>query len=238
MRGTRTRGPGRGRGNQDARPLSIHAMGPRHLSLLLPLVLACGRGAREASRPTSPTSPSDGVATREEANADGTSETEPLPAPNEEPTWPRAPSPPPPEAEPPTARVLGKKICVGVKDLPPERPHRAACCYPARELIARVVRTAMPAIRACYDRAPAEARAYETQLLMRYRIEQSGEVHRACADDGTLLDEDTVRCVLEQVRALRFPAQSAEEIALCGRINLAYPLRFVPEETGRGTRPP
>ncbi|AKU96368.1 hypothetical protein AKJ09_03032 [Labilithrix luteola] len=144
----------------------------------------------------------------------------------EEPTWPRKPTPPPQEVAPPPVRPA--PVCVGDATLPKEKPHRAACCYPARELFAQPIRAVFPELRACYERArDADA---EGTVAFKFRVEQDGRILRVCgAADTPLLDDDVVRCMAERLRTVRYDARTDGDVALCGLIQILYPVRFTHE---------
>jgi hypothetical protein len=128
--------------------------------------------------------------------------------------------------EEPVETSLGKKICVG-RPGPRERPHRAACCYPARDYLTRPLKAAFPAMRACYDaRTVREARG---RVSLSFRIEQDGSIAHVCANEATtMLDEHALRCILGEVRRVRYPATSDEDVELCGLVTLSYPFVFEP----------
>jgi outer membrane biosynthesis protein TonB len=140
--------------------------------------------------------------------------------------WPRPPSAASRVPDAAVEATLGKRICVGSPG-PRERPHRATCCYYGREFLAGPLRAAAPALRACYD-ARAQ-RAAQGVVALSFRIEQDGSIAHACATQATtMLDEDALRCILGEVRRVRYPAMSGEDVALCGLITLNYPVRFEP----------
>jgi hypothetical protein len=117
-------------------------------------------------------------------------------------------------------------ICAGAASLPRVKPHRAACCYPAWELVKRPIRAIHPALRSCY--AAGQSRDVGGRVVFEYRIEQDGSVRRVCSSAGTTLDDASVRCMLEETRNLRFHAATDEDVALCGLITLRHPVRFEP----------
>jgi hypothetical protein len=121
---------------------------------------------------------------------------------------------------------LGKKICSGTPG-PKDRPKRAVCCYPAKEVVLRPLRAAFPALRACYD--AREKRDAEGRVAFTFRIEKDGSVAHACAgENSTMDDEGAARCMLEVLRDLRYPSSSDAEIDLCGLMTITYPVGFEP----------
>lgn len=142
----------------------------------------------------------------------------------DEPDWPRPPDPPAPPA--PIERRLGKNVCVG-KPGPKERPHRAACCYPARELILRPLRAAFPALRACYD--ARTKRDAQGRVDFKFRIEKDGSIPHVCASEhSTMDDEGAVRCMLDAIHKVRYPAVTDADVDFCGLMTLSYPVTFEP----------
>ncbi|MBX3187511.1 MAG: AgmX/PglI C-terminal domain-containing protein [Labilithrix sp.] len=119
---------------------------------------------------------------------------------------------------------LAHPVCVGPV-VPNDPPHRAACCYPSRELIVRPLRAAFPALRACYEaRANLEA---EGNVVFQFRIELDGSVTRVCASEASTMDDEaSVRCMIAAIKDVRFPGMSREERDLCGLISLHYPVTF------------
>ena len=121
---------------------------------------------------------------------------------------------------------LGHRLCIGpivVKD----PPHKATCCYPAKELLIRPIRAAYPALRACYE--ARRNKAAEGRVIFSFRIELDGSVKRVCAsEDSTMDDEPAIKCLIEAVREVRWPAMSTAERDLCGLFSLNYPVVFEP----------
>ncbi len=91
----------------------------------------------------------------------------------------------------------------------------------------RPIRAISPALRACYD-ARAKKSA-EGRVVFAFRIEQDGTLRRVCAGEAsTMDDEPAARCMVEEMKRLRFGAMSDEERDFCGLITLAYPVTFEP----------
>ena len=138
-----------------------------------------------------------------------------------------------PRAAPPApAKVeghLAHQVCVGVaaRALPKQRPRKASCCYPAKELIVRPIRATYPDLRACYQaRKKTEA---EGRVVFAFRVEQDGSIARVCTGEGsTMDDEDAARCMVEAMRRVRYPAQTDAEVDLCGLLAFQYPVTFEP----------
>lgn len=173
-----------------------------------------------------PTRAAPEVASRQPLQVEQTEEAVDEPVNEEEPTWPRKPVTPKPEPAPPPVRSA--PVCVGDVNLAKEKPHRAACCYPARELLVRPIRAMFPELRACYEQARnAEA---EGKVAFKFRIEEDGTIRRVCGEaDTPLLDDDVVRCMAERLRTVRYEARTDDDVALCGLIQISYPVRFTHE---------
>jgi hypothetical protein len=141
----------------------------------------------------------------------------------DEPTWPRpkvVASAPPPPAEKHLA-----PICIGLANLSKERPHTAACCYPAKEVYARPIRAALPAVHSCWT----SGKRTMGRVVLSFRIEQDGTVKRVCSTEATTLDDEpAVRCILGEMIKVFYPSMSDDERNLCGLISLSYPLTFEP----------
>lgn len=146
--------------------------------------------------------------------------------PEDEPTWPRTLVPPKQESALPPVRPA--PVCVGDATLPKEKPHHAACCYPAREALARPIRAVFPELRACYEHArDADA---EGTVVFKFRVERDGVIRRVCGQaDTPQLDDDVVRCMAERFRTIRYEARTEDDVALCGLIEISYPVRFTHE---------
>jgi hypothetical protein len=144
------------------------------------------------------------------------------------PAWPRPI--PPPELLPVPAKPevrLGHAVCAGPINREKERPRRAACCYPGQEAIRRPLRAAYADLRVCYE--ARKKRDAEGRVVFDFRIAQDGTIPRVCASEASNVDdEDAVRCMVEVLRKVRYPAMSNEERDLCGLIKLTYPVIFEP----------
>jgi len=145
------------------------------------------------------------------------------------PEWPRplpdAPATPMGPAKP--EGHLAHPVCIGAVSLKKEHPRKASCCYPAMEVLKRPIRAVFPALRACYD--ARKKRDAAGRVVFTFRIEQDGSIQRACSGDATSVeDEDAVRCMVTELRKVRFSAMSDEEVDLCGLVKLSYPVVFEP----------
>lgn len=91
----------------------------------------------------------------------------------------------------------------------------------------RPIRAAFPALRACYEaRAKRDA---EGRVVFSFRIEQDGSIQRVCTGEPTTMDDEgAVRCMVDELRKVRYPAMSNEERDLCGLSSLSYPVVFEP----------
>ena len=133
----------------------------------------------------------------------------------------------PKEAVPKPEGHLPHPVCVGPINVKKDRPHTAACCYPAKEVLVKPIRAAFPALRACYDNR--KNKVAEGRVVFVFRVEQDGSVPRVCSGDATAVeDEDAVRCMVEAMRKVRFPSMSDAERDLCGLFSFNYPVMFEP----------
>lgn len=122
---------------------------------------------------------------------------------------------------------LAHPVCIGRVDLKKQKPHTMACCYPAKELIARPLRASFPALRTCYENR--KNKAAEGRVVFVFRVEQDGSIQRVCSGDATSVeDEDAVRCMVEAMRKVTYPAMSNEEVTMCGLLSFNYPVMFEP----------
>ncbi|HSO32149.1 MAG TPA: hypothetical protein VLT33_06530 [Labilithrix sp.] len=144
------------------------------------------------------------------------------------PDWPRpVPSPDPPATPTKPEGHLVHPVCVGPVRQAKERPHKAVCCYPAKELLVRPIRAAYPALRACYD--ARKKKDAEGRVVFQFRVEQDGSIPRVCSGDSTSMDdEDSVRCMVGVMQQVRFPAMSDAERDFCGLFSFNYPVIFEP----------
>jgi hypothetical protein len=75
---------------------------------------------------------------------------------------------------------------------------------PAREDLARVVKAASPAIRACYEDALRRLGSVAGRLTVRAIVAPAGHIYDMCLEDVTFLDAPTVSCVLAALGAMEF----------------------------------
>jgi len=180
---------------------------------LVPLVAACGTAATQTSLPSAPDPSEDPAVLTAEPSA----------VPEALALWTPSHAPGP---APKVEGHLGHRVCIGpivVKD----PPHKAACCYPAKELLIRPIRAAYPALRTCYE--ARRNKAAEGRVIFSFRIEQDGSVKRVCAtESSTMDDEPAIKCLIEAIREIRWPGMSTAERDLCGLISLDYPVVFEP----------
>lgn len=92
-----------------------------------------------------------------------------------------------------------------------------------KDIIRRVVRSGMPAIRRCYESAlPATGRPYG-KVVLKWVIQGSGTVRSAVVNDDTLADQRVLRCMLSVIKQLRFPKPKGG-----GTVIVNYPFVFKP----------
>ena len=177
-------------------------------------VVGCAQSARHNGGGTTANAPS--------ANVPSAINIDPRDAALSELAFPRTPVAPATKPE----GHLARTVCAGTLGVhAPPRPRKMACCYPDKELIVRPIRSVFPALRACYDaRKNADA---EGRVVFDFRIEQSGLIERVCSGESTSVeDEEAVRCMMEVLRQVRYPAMSEEEVDMCGLLSFHYPVTF------------
>ena len=65
--------------------------------------------------------------------------------------------------------------------------------------------------------------------MFSFRVEADGSVARACAEKTTpMLDEQALRCMLDVLLTLHYPAMDPDETELCGLFHITYPVEFEP----------
>lgn len=120
--------------------------------------------------------------------------------------------------------TYGKRVCSG--HARPAPPREATCCYPARETLLAPIRAVHPSLRACYE-ALAEPRS-STSVAVKFHVSAAGDVDEACTEESPEVPVALTRCVLEAIREARYPARSADDVKLCGLMEVTYPVRFSP----------
>ena len=131
------------------------------------------------------------------------------------------------EPQPKPEGHLAHPVCIGPINLKKDRPRKASCCYPAKDLIVAPIRAAYPALRACFDNR--KNKDAEGRVVFVFRVEQDGSIPRVCSGEPTTLDDaDAVRCMVEEIRKVRYPAMSDFDRDFCGLFSFNYPVTFEP----------
>jgi len=97
-----------------------------------------------------------------------------------------------------------------------------------KELIAATLRTALPAIRTCYERALTKQPTLAGKVVASFRIGADGtvdDVHEAPGEAPPFPEPTVTECILRQLRALRFPKPSGG-----GIVKVKYPFVFSPAQ--------
>jgi hypothetical protein len=111
--------------------------------------------------------------------------------------------------------------CVG-RPRPAPKPARAACCYPSKAPLVAAMNAVRPRLSGCVALMTED----EAVVPLRIAVGPSGAPDEVGTDALPHRDPRFVQCVLEAVQSARFPASSREDEALCGLLELSYPLRF------------
>lgn len=98
--------------------------------------------------------------------------------------------------------------------------------YLPKEEIQKVVRSAHPEVRKCYEAGLGRDAGLTGRVTVRFVIEPDGSVKNAGHDEEktTLPDDDVVTCVVASMKNLRFPQPEG------GRVFVVYPFRLEPED--------
>lgn len=95
-----------------------------------------------------------------------------------------------------------------------------------KELVAATLRTALPAIRNCYEKSLTSQPTLAGKLMTSFRIAADGSVDEAKEAPGEgppFPDPKVTECILKQIRALRFPKPNGG-----GVVKVKYPFVFEP----------
>lgn len=92
-----------------------------------------------------------------------------------------------------------------------------------KEIIRRMIRREIGAIRACYERELLKQPKLQGRLVVRFVIEPDGSVSEARAE--TSLDPNVDTCVLARFQRMTFPKPDG------GSVVVRYPVIFQPAET-------
>jgi outer membrane biosynthesis protein TonB len=136
-----------------------------------------------------------------------------------------------PEAPPPddTCSRTPKETCGGADPLSsrggPSNVSASTASVQGRlppEVIARVVRAHLGAIRACYDQGLAKSPTLKGTVKIKFIIGTDGSVVNAQDEGSQLPATDVVDCVRSTFRRLSFPKPEG------GTVTVVYPLDFSP----------
>ncbi|MDP3500295.1 MAG: AgmX/PglI C-terminal domain-containing protein [Myxococcales bacterium] len=95
-----------------------------------------------------------------------------------------------------------------------------------KELVAATLRTALPAIRNCYEKSLTTQPTLAGKVMTSFRIGADGRVDEATEAPGEgppFPDPKVTECILKQIRALRFPKPNGG-----GVVKVKYPFVFAP----------
>lgn len=95
-----------------------------------------------------------------------------------------------------------------------------------KELVASTLRSALPAIRSCYEKSLTAQPTLSGKVMTSFRIAADGSVDEAKEAPGEgppFPDPKVTECILKQIRALRFPKPNGG-----GVVKVKYPFVFAP----------
>lgn len=95
-----------------------------------------------------------------------------------------------------------------------------------KELVASTLRSALPAIRSCYEKSLTTQPTLSGKVMTSFRIGADGSVDEAKEAPGEgppFPDAKVTECILKQIRALRFPKPNGG-----GVVKVKYPFVFAP----------
>jgi hypothetical protein len=142
-----------------------------------------------------------------------------------------------PPVYPTVASLPFSKLVSG--DLPPAAsaaaPDGQAC--PAADgerdpnMVARYVKSQLPAVKGCYERELAKNRTLEGKVVMHWTIDHEGTIHDVTTEQVDPHIAQAVPCILDVVKKWRFPP------ALGGKVEVSFPFVFQSTEPDAGTAP-
>jgi TonB family protein len=91
-----------------------------------------------------------------------------------------------------------------------------------REVIRRVIRSHMPEVKFCYERALMGNKDLQGRVQVKFMIGATGKVAASVVELSTLHNQTTEQCVAEAVRRWEFPKPPA------GIVSVTYPFVFKP----------
>lgn len=94
----------------------------------------------------------------------------------------------------------------------------------AREIIVRVVKRHMSALRFCYERGLMKNPKLQGKLVVKFTIDKTGRVAAASETSNTISDPEVGACVVKRFKQMKFPAPEG------GDVTVLYPLVFSPRE--------
>lgn len=95
-----------------------------------------------------------------------------------------------------------------------------------KELVASTLRTALPAIRSCYEKSLTTQPTLAGRVMTSFRIAADGRVDEAKEAPGEgppFPDPKVTECILKEIRTLRFPKPNGG-----GVVKVKYPFVFAP----------
>lgn len=91
-----------------------------------------------------------------------------------------------------------------------------------REVIRRVIRSHMPEVKFCYERALMSQKELAGRVQVKFMINPAGKVLASVVEASTLHNQSTEQCVAEAVRRWEFPKPPS------GIVSVTYPFVFKP----------
>jgi hypothetical protein len=91
------------------------------------------------------------------------------------------------------------------------------------DVIQSIVRSQFGAYRDCFEAGLVRDNALKGTARVSFTIERDGSVSHASGEGSTLADPEVVRCVVDGVGKLRFPAPDD------GTVTVIYPIQFSPD---------
>jgi hypothetical protein len=92
----------------------------------------------------------------------------------------------------------------------------------AREIVVRIVKRHMNALRFCYERVLIKNPSVKGRLVIKLTIDKTGAVSEAIEASSTLSESEVSACVVSRFKQMQFPAPEG------GEVHVLYPLVFTP----------
>jgi len=96
------------------------------------------------------------------------------------------------------------------------------CCLTNPDELMRAIRSRMPAIRACYERALKNAPLLKGKLVIQFVIGDGGRVQSVGVEEDSLGSEEVAQCVTSLIKRIRFPVPDE------GTMEASFPFVFMP----------